>query len=1617
MDPRIEDEVSVADLFDQFIDATTMKNVLSLHHRIMNYSDLSPCEFSHFYPKLKSAVMNNRTRKNWKAKALFSRLDKKAAHRCYSNTKIPTPIGNKTKTQQHQNTSQNGLNSSLAVYHNNDALHNFNCLVIGSGPAGLRTAIELQLLGASKVVVVEKRGRFSRNNVLHLWPFVIHDLKSLGAKKFYGKFCAGSIDHISIRQLQLILLKICLILGCDFRDSCSYLHLCPATIELGQSNVETTDKESAVRHQTTKCDLDDSELLKSIEFVKVSEQQLDSSSPAPDADLPCKEAKEISHKCEEASLAASDTDHELLMSCSSSNHDNLEQSDENTHEYKKSSFKCYDDIQRGQNIRGSRAHFQSEYKVQEKELHSYEWDFIIGADGRRNTLSKYFPRKEFRGRLAIAITANFINRQTPAESAVPEISGLSFIYNQDMFQALAYDENINLENICYYKDDTHYFVMTAKKKSLLERGVLINDYSTTQDLLSEKNVNRQALLDYARDAALWTTGLKPLDFALNHYGQEDCAMFDFTSMYAAANACKALRTTGGGLTLVSLVGDSLLEPFWPTGSGCARGFLSSLDAAWMCRQWAVHRCPIIEHVEQHSRFSRNSCQTSNKENPTTHNRMALSVMAERESIYRILAQTTSENLQQTYTHWTLNPHSRYPNLNRHLVLPSQIEHLMTCTDIRGSPIYKGKSTTVEKVRRVKSPSHQRKSPKKLKSANASPQSRSKTLNKYSYKSKSRNDIDSYFELEQSYLNLADYLGRNKSHQYLSYRQSVDLDDDMSSPSISGISPSANNLLSLEAKRSRDIDECLRLRRQRNQLSLVKDHLKQQFKGEFSSTGKEGNPIILNELRRFREQRALARSSGIENSNRATLAEAGPLTILNSIRRCASFAERVKRFENRTISIERDPTPVTPKTPIDTVKNLPEFATLQELFQSKGRENADSSKKLKLPIMKLSKEDWNVKCWEKRLAAYKQRNTFGGSTRSLNKALSVDSYTQSDSKTNNNASAPSTKRRPEKQVEVFKDRIREMADKLNSTGEMSKVDLVKSQFQKLESSQMKKVQQSDKTGVGRAQGWVSHVRSELIKSSDWTQQDKSKRAFNPFAPRQQIKKLFQDDNDEENGAAVDKHYDHLCINRPTNKYLQRNAYTSHLARSKIDSATARVINREPATASRAAYLSANSPATRGKSSTPSSAPLLENPSSAGDKDSKVNIFFRQKEDIICFRCNQKVVQAEKISIDGTSLHRSCLTCASCGITLRTNEILHYLRTSKVERSEESDQKERFVCSICNPSIRDDITKETANRVANQSGFSQAELASSKASVAKSLRSREEFLSQQIDYGVLYKNIIDGSSLQKNNSGQNRDNSSSNRKESSPSSREYEETARYTGTESVDAACESVTSPSPIKFTLPLELLRVSSANRASRETANSAGYSLAPSKTIDGSEQVTLVLPPSPPVNDAAESNRQMMDEEELNRILHLDTSTSKHDDDDDDESSISSSTDDNVEDGNLEDEPNEHEEDESDASDAPIKTTMEMSDESSSLGSTSGSDNDDHDDDDDDDPSLGYGDKNDDDGENHDDNQDENYNEEYGDAKSDETNSNSGHFSACDRGDKSDSSRAGVQLEQSAESR
>lgn len=77
-----------------------------------------------------------------------------------------------------------------------------------------------------------------------------------------------------------------------------------------------------------------------------------------------------------------------------------------------------------------------------------------------------------RGKLAIAVTANFVNKNTPEEMQIREIGGLAFVFDQEFFNNLKMKCGVELENYVYYKDETHYFVMTVKKKSLLSKGIL-----------------------------------------------------------------------------------------------------------------------------------------------------------------------------------------------------------------------------------------------------------------------------------------------------------------------------------------------------------------------------------------------------------------------------------------------------------------------------------------------------------------------------------------------------------------------------------------------------------------------------------------------------------------------------------------------------------------------------------------------------------------------------------------------------------------------------------------------------------------------------------------------------------------------------------------------------------------------------------------------------------------------------------------------------------------------------------------------------------------------------------------------------------------------------------------
>ncbi|VDN33637.1 unnamed protein product [Cylicostephanus goldi] len=130
--------MDMGSIFETFVTASTFRSIQNSFYQLCIAADIDPSDSINVYRKL-------RLIDDWKAQKLFKLLDKKW---------------------------------ELAEYKKQTACERLNVFVIGA-------------------VLVEQRERFSRNNVLHLWEFVIQDLKSLGAKIFYPKFCTGSIEHIT----------------------------------------------------------------------------------------------------------------------------------------------------------------------------------------------------------------------------------------------------------------------------------------------------------------------------------------------------------------------------------------------------------------------------------------------------------------------------------------------------------------------------------------------------------------------------------------------------------------------------------------------------------------------------------------------------------------------------------------------------------------------------------------------------------------------------------------------------------------------------------------------------------------------------------------------------------------------------------------------------------------------------------------------------------------------------------------------------------------------------------------------------------------------------------------------------------------------------------------------------------------------------------------------------------------------------------------------------------------------------------------------------------------------------------------------------------------------------
>jgi 2-polyprenyl-6-methoxyphenol hydroxylase-like FAD-dependent oxidoreductase len=188
---------------------------------------------------------------------------------------------------------------------------------------------------------------------------------------------------------------------------------------------------------------------------------------------------------------------------------------------------------------------------------------VLAADGSQSktVAALEMPQVAQRSSQALGVVIHFKNAQSTEERNLRQYSWARQ-FNAPLFESLQAATGADLENIVYYKGDVHYIVMTPTKKCLLDTGVLKEDLA--KDFLSSANLDRAELSRFARRVGRYQgipDSSELLDKASN--------VFDFS---------ETKRSESASVGRVFLVGDALLEPFWPEGLGIVRGFLTVLDA-------------------------------------------------------------------------------------------------------------------------------------------------------------------------------------------------------------------------------------------------------------------------------------------------------------------------------------------------------------------------------------------------------------------------------------------------------------------------------------------------------------------------------------------------------------------------------------------------------------------------------------------------------------------------------------------------------------------------------------------------------------------------------------------------------------------------------------------------------------------------------------------------------------------------------------------------------------------------------------------------------------------------------------------------------------------------------
>jgi hypothetical protein len=214
---------------------------------------------------------------------------------------------------------------------------------------------------------------------------------------------------------------------------------------------------------------------------------------------------------------------------------------------------------------------------------SLEANLLLEAGGASGPVSHHLnmKQKETRVNTALGLVVHF-KRGASAADSMDEFS-YSSQFKQKEFAKLR-EMGCDIENCVYYQGETHYFVMTPTIGSLAQSGAIRNAQAgggDPQKVVRAENLDYGKMKVYARKIAEFfglATGAEYVE------GRQACQLFDFSTRSVAEVPSKLMRS-GKSVLYTSILGDALIEPFWPEGLGVNRGFLSILDTAFCVREY------------------------------------------------------------------------------------------------------------------------------------------------------------------------------------------------------------------------------------------------------------------------------------------------------------------------------------------------------------------------------------------------------------------------------------------------------------------------------------------------------------------------------------------------------------------------------------------------------------------------------------------------------------------------------------------------------------------------------------------------------------------------------------------------------------------------------------------------------------------------------------------------------------------------------------------------------------------------------------------------------------------------------------------------------------------------